>query len=174
MGYAHHSEREAVWDRVAQALSNRMPALRLVEAEITIDYSAAPTFRGVLPPPSVSYMMNNCIKGKLATLESRGITVEVAVKTPRCLRMYSFIASNSSQSIFVKLRILQHRIPPRKVCNNLLEGFCWLVDRNYVEVFIPACFSYGLFPEYLSYLSRHCCSCIVKSHMKGKRLPIDY
>ncbi|SJL15650.1 uncharacterized protein ARMOST_19154 [Armillaria ostoyae] len=124
VGYAHHSEHEAVWDRVAQALSNRMPALRLMEVEIAIDYSSAPAFRGVLPPPSVSYLMNNCIRGKLATLESRGITVEVAVKTPRCLRMYSFIASNSSQSIFVKLRILQRRIPPRKMCNNLLEGLC--------------------------------------------------
>lgn len=82
----HNPEHEAVWDRAARALSkSRMPALRSLKVEVSIERSVGVFWRPV-PPSSVCDSMNDCIEAKLATLESRGVTVQVIVKTPRWSR----------------------------------------------------------------------------------------
>ncbi|KAK0455829.1 hypothetical protein EV421DRAFT_1728674 [Armillaria borealis] len=79
----HNPEHEAVWDGVAHALSkSRMPALRSLKVEVSIDRSAGVSWERPVPPSSACNSMNDCIEAKLATLESRGVTVQVIVKTP--------------------------------------------------------------------------------------------
>ncbi|KAK0246485.1 hypothetical protein EDD85DRAFT_804355 [Armillaria nabsnona] len=78
----HDPEHEAVWDRAVRALSkSRMPALRSLRVEVSIERSVGVFWRPV-PPSPVCDSMNDCIEAKLATLESRGVTVQVIVKTP--------------------------------------------------------------------------------------------
>lgn len=79
----YKSRHEAVWVRVAHALLKpRMPALQSFKVEIRIDFSAGLHNRGPFPPSHVCCSMNDCIEGKLATLESQGVTVQVIIATP--------------------------------------------------------------------------------------------